>query len=432
MSALVRVGYVVHTYPALSHAFIQREVIGLRRAGIEVRTMSVHRAAEENVLSDADREEGARTASILPTSPLRLIAAHVRALRYPVAYAKTLTFAIRNAPPGIRARIWQLFYFAESICVWAWARRHSVDQLHAHLANVATDDVWLASVFDRLTGRNPNWRWSFTMHGPTEFFAVERFNLARKVAAADGVICISDFCRSQLMLLCPPADWEKLSVVHCGADLDRYRYRTPGGGELLRILCVGRLVPRKGQTVLIEAVGRLAAADIPVSLTLVGSGPALGDLQALAERRGVADRVSFAGPRSQDELPGLLREHDAFALPSFAEGLPVVLMEAMASGLPVVATSIAGVPELVGDGVSGLLVPPGRADALSEALRRLAQDSELRARLAEAGRRVVESSFDSARSADAIAGLFSAMQARPPSAGRLSSGAAEQNLLHDL
>jgi colanic acid/amylovoran biosynthesis glycosyltransferase len=428
----MRVGYVIHTYPAVSHAFIQREVLGLRQAGIEVHTLSVHRAEGEHVLSEADRAEAASTATIFPVSVPRLAAAHLRALRHPSAYWRTLRYALRNVPPGWRARIWQVFYFAEAICVWAWARRHSVEHLHAHLANVATDDVWLASVFDRLVDPGGSWRWSFTMHGPTEFYAIEQFNLARKVAAADLVVCISDFCRSQLMLLSPPADWDKLVVVHCGADLDRYRYRSrsPQGApeEALAVLCVGRLVPRKGQAVLLEALTQLGPG---VTVTFLGSGPAGADLDEMAERLGVADRVIFAGARGQDDIPLLLDAHDVLCLPSFAEGVPVVLMEAMAAGLPVVATTIAGVPELVTDGVSGLLIPPGRADVLAGALRLLASDPDLRGRLSESGRAVVEAGFDSRKCAAELAALF---ESRPKGShiGEARTGSAEQNLLHDL
>jgi len=423
----VRVGYVVHTYPALSHAFIGREVAGLRRAGVEVRTLSIHRADDEHVLSREDREEAAATESVLPASPFRLTAAHLRAVSHPVAYFKTLRFALGRAPAGVPARLRQLFYFGEAVYVWAWARRHRVEHLHAHLANVATDDVWLASVFDRFTDRPGHWGWSFTMHGPTEFFAVERFNLAAKVAAADRVVCISDFCRSQLMLLCPPSSWDKLTVVRCGADLDRYRFRPPRpSSSRMAVLCVGRLVQRKGQAILLEALASLRGR-VDATVTLAGSGPAEDSLRQLAERLGVADSVTFAGPVGQDELPSLLARHDVFCLPSFAEGVPVVLMEAMAVGLPVVSTQIAGVPELVTDGSTGLLVSPGRADALAGALAALAADDALVQKLAAAGRLVVEQRFDSAQCAAQLAGEFD-RRPRAPS----TPGSAEQDLLHDL
>lgn len=400
------VGYVVHTYPGLSHAFVLREVLGIRKAGGRVATFSVHRAGAEDQLSEVDRGEAARTESILPIGTWRLARIHLAALgRHRSAYVRTLAFALRQRRLSFRNTLWQLFYFAEAIVLWHGARAAGVRHLHAHLTNVAADLSWLATVFGNHTG-DGTWSWSMTVHGPTEFAAVEEFNLARKVAAADRVVCISDFCRSQLMALSAPAEWPKLVVVHCGADLDRYAYREPRAAEPghLDILSVGRLVPEKGQSLLLDAVAALAAEGLDVHLTVVGNGPDAEALKAQAHRLDPGGRrVSFTGPLGQDRLPEVFAAHDVFCLPSFAEGVPVVYMEAMAVGLPVVATRIAGVPELIEDGQSGLLVPPGRADAVADALRRLALDHELRRRLAEAGRRSVEDAFDARQLAARLA-----------------------------
>lgn len=402
------VGYVVHTYPGLSHAFVLREVLGIRKAGGRVETFSVHRAGANDQLSEVDRREAARTESILPIDASRLTRIHLAALvRHPGAYVRTLAYALRQRRAGFRDSLWQLFYFAEAIVLWNGARAAGVRHLHAHLTNVAADLSWLAAVFGNHTGEG-SWSWSMTVHGPTEFAAVEEFNLARKVAAADRVICISDFCRSQLMALSAPSGWQKLVVVHCGADLERYPYRGPRATDpgRLDILSVGRLVPEKGQSLLLDAVASLAAEGLDVHLTVVGDGP---DAESLRARAGVLDpgghRFTFTGPLGQDRLPEVFAAHDVFCLPSFAEGVPVVYMEAMAVGLPVVATRIAGVPELIEDGRSGLLVAPGRADAVADALRRLAADHDLRRRLADAGRRSVEEGFDAQRLAARLAVL---------------------------
>ena len=234
------------------------------------------------------------------------------------------------------------------------------------------------------------------------------------------------------MLLCPPAEWEKLVVVHCGADLARYRYQAPsrdGADRDLAVICVGRLVPRKGQAVLLEALAQMKDG---VTVTFVGSGPAAADLDALASRLGLGDRVSFAGAKGQDEIPGLLAAHDVFCLPSFSEGVPVVLMEAMAAGLPAVSTTIAGIPELITDGITGLLVPPGRADRLAEVLGQLWADPDLVGRLSRAGRDVVERQFDAEQCAAELADVFARMVSRdgPDAAG--SSARAEKDLLHDV
>lgn len=405
-----QVGYVVHTYPSVSHTFVVREVRGVRKAGGRVETFSIHHARSGDVLSGVDREEAARTDSVLPPQPRRLLGAHVHALlRSPAAYFRTLAYGLSHSPPGLRSRVWQVFYFAEAIVVWSYARRKGIHHLHAHLGNVAADTCWLAGHYGNLAEPDAGWRWSFTMHGPTEFFAVERFNLARKVAAADLVICISDFCRSQLMGISDPVHWAKLRVVHCGVDLDRYPYRLPDT-DGLAVLCVGRLVPEKGQVLLLQAVEKLVRDGVDVRLTLVGGGPRLASLEAEAGRLGILDRVSFPGPVSQDEMPAMFASHNVFCLPSFAEGVPVALMEAMAAGLPVVTTRVAGIPELVEDGITGLLVPPGRADAVGDALRKLADDPSLAARLSRQGRQAVEASFDAEVAAQQLAVAFAHLE----------------------
>jgi colanic acid/amylovoran biosynthesis glycosyltransferase len=296
----------------------------------------------------------------------------------------------------LRSTLWQLFYFAEAILLWSAARRQDVQHLHAHLTNVAADICWLAVVFANGGEKDGVWRWSMTVHGPTEFSAVDQFNLARKVDAADLVVCISDYCRSQLMAISPPAAWQKLVVVHCGVDLARYPYRPPHvGAGPLRVLAVGRLVPEKGQALLIEAVASLVEAGLPITVTLVGGGDEAEALTAQATQLDPdAHWHRFTGPLGQDELPSVFAAHDVFCLPSFAEGVPVVFMEAMSTGLPVVATRIAGIPELVEDGHTGILVPPGRADVIADALRALAESPDLVADLSTNGRRQVELGFD--------------------------------------
>ena len=406
-----RVAYVVHSYPSISHTFVLREVLGVRAAGARVETFSIHRSPEEQLLSQVDRREAARTEAILPVTAWRLVATHLAALlRSPRAYVSTLAYALAQSPPGARARLWQVFYFAEAILLWDRCRRRDVSQLHAHLANVAADVAWLASHFGNAiggTGRpgrssrrdgtpaEQTWRWSFTMHGPTEFGAVERFNLRRKVAAADRIVCISDHCRSQLMALSDPGHWKKMDVVHCGVDLDRYTFHSRGrDGQALHIVSVGRLVPEKGHGVLLRAMARLRSDGVDATLTLVGAGPELSRLTGLARQLRLDGSVVFAGALGQDELPALLARADVFALASFSEGLPVVLMEAMASGVPVVATAIAGIPELIENERNGLLVAPGREDQLADAIRTIATHPALADQLAKEARATVEAQFD--------------------------------------
>jgi glycosyltransferase involved in cell wall biosynthesis len=378
----MRIGYLVGTYPAVSHTFIAREVEGLRGEGFEVDTFSLHRPDE--LLTDHDRRLAAETRYVQPPSTPALAAAHLRALvRHPVRWVRTLALALRMSPGGVRANLWHLFYFGEAILVWSWCREAGVRHLHAHFANAATMVVLLAARFGELT-------WSFTMHGPTEFDDVTRFRVPEKVRSAAFVACISDYARSQLMKLVEEPHWDKLRIVHCGVDPASFvPVRRTDRGAALRVLCVGRLVADKGQELLLRAIAQLRVGGTDVRLDLVGDGAQRATLEELAAGLGVAGAVAFRGSVGQDRIRELYAEADVFCLPSFAEGVPVVLMEAMATELPVVTTRITGVPELVADGETGLLVAPGRVDALVAALGRLAADPGLRAQLGHAGREKV-------------------------------------------
>lgn len=421
-----RVAYVVHSYPSISHTFVLREVLGVRAAGGTVETFSIHRAPDDQLLSGADRSEAARTEAILPVSAWRLLTTHLAAaLKWPRPYVSTVAYALSQSPPGARAKLWQVFYFAEAILLWDRCRRRRLSQLHAHLANVAADVAWLASRFGNEVGRTGrsghrrasngrpgelSWRWSFTMHGPTEFAAVDRFNLRRKVSAADRIICISEHCRSQLMALSDPGHWNKMDVVHCGVDLDRYSFRCRSrDGQPLHVVTVGRLVPEKGHGILLRAIARLRGYGVDATLTLVGAGPELGRLTGLARQLRLESSVVFAGAVGQDELPGLLRSADVFALASFSEGLPVVLMEAMASGVPVVATAIAGIPELIENERNGLLVAPGREDQMADAIRTIAENPGLAECLAKQARATVEAQFDARDCSEQVYSVLSKM-----------------------
>ncbi len=393
----MRIAYVCSRYPAVSHTFIQREVAALRGFGLDVDTVAIRRAAADEALSRADKAEAEATYAILPVRPWHLARAHANALRYPGAYRATLNTAFRLAPRGLRGRLWQLFYFAEAVVLWDRARRRGVEHLHAHFANVGSDVALLAATLGREAGRGPR-TWSMTMHGSTEFYDVSAFRLPEKVRDARFVACVSDFTRSQLMLHTEEEHWPKLALVRCGVDPQAFgAVARDGASGALRVLVVGRLVSGKGYSLLLEALADVVARGRDVTLEIVGEGPAGEALRARARALGVAERVQWLGAVGQDEIRRHYEEADAFCLPSFAEGVPVVLMEAMAMQLPVVATRIAGIPELIDDGVSGLLVAPARAGELADALDQLAASPELRGQLGRAGREAVMAGYDAER-----------------------------------
>jgi hypothetical protein len=218
----LRLAYLVSRYPTVSHTFIEREVLGLRRLGTEVETFSVRRPEAREVLSDEARAEHARTTSLVPARPLRLLVAHLSALlRAPGAYAGTLRASLALANGGLRDRMWRVAYFGEAVLLWHLLHRRGLRHLHVHFANNAADVAMLTVAYGNAAG-DGDWSWSFTMHGPTEFADVTRFRLAEKVRAAAFVVCISDYARSQLMALVEHDHWEKLHIVTCGVDLARF------------------------------------------------------------------------------------------------------------------------------------------------------------------------------------------------------------------
>jgi colanic acid/amylovoran biosynthesis glycosyltransferase len=400
----MHVAYLCSRYPDVSHTFIQREIVALRKLGLDISTFSVRRARPHQVLSRLDREELERTYALLPPRPLDHLRAHHAALgRSPGAWLRTLWRSLRLTPGGARGLLWRVFYFAEAVVLHDRCRRLGVHHVHAHFANVGADVAQLAA---ELGGEG--WSWSFTMHGSSEFYEVRAHRLPEKVRDALFVACVSDYTRSQLMMWVGAEHWPKLRRVRCAVDTDLFRPppKREAGNRPLRVLCVSRLVLGKGLTLLLEA---LASEELDAELVLVGDGPERGAIEECARRLGLDGRVELTGAVGQDEIRSHYAEADVFCLPSFAEGVPVVLMDAMASGLPVVVTRITGIPELVDDGESGILVRPARADDLADALVRLAGSPELRRSMGEAGRRRVAADYDLERTSREMRGLFEEM-----------------------
>lgn len=391
-----RLAYLVSEYPALSHAFIETEVAALRDLGAEVHTFSIRPGDPAQLMTDRARREARDTTVLLRNAPrtaLRALAALLG--RSPGAVSTGLTLALRSGPPTPRARTWQVFYLVEAVILWWRMTQLSLRHVHVHFANNGADVARLTVAVGRaVDGPAAGWGWSLAMHGPTEFENQTGFDLAAKVASAESVACISDFCRSQVMRLLPPQDWAQVGLVRMAVDTTRFRpaqnRAVKATGAPLRVLTVGRLVPEKGAPLLVDALSQLISSGTPATLTVVGAGPLHELLAAEAHARGLADVVHLVGPVGQEQLPQLYQDADVFCLPSFAEGLPVVLMEAMASGLPVVTTAIAGIPELVVDHRTGLLLPPGRADLIADALSELAANPALTRDMGERARSAVQ------------------------------------------
>lgn len=296
--------------------------------------------------------------------------------------------------------------------VGQWMKANGQTHLHVHLASQA------ASV-GLFTRRVFGVGYSLTVHGPDEFYDARGQYLMEKIAAADFIVGISSYTCSQLMKLSPYAHWKKFVVARLGVDPMLFSALPQlASHDVFEILCVGRLTPAKGQHLLIDAVDRLAQQRRLVRLRLVGDGPDYTSLRACADRLASPESVVFEGAVNQDRIRSIYAMANVFCLPSFAEGLPVVLMEAMSMQIPCVSTAIAGIPELIRNQIDGLLVPASDLEALVQELARLMDDGELRDRLARSGRARILEHCDLTRNVETLARIFAE---RIPAQGRASS-----------
>ena len=399
MQTKPRLAYLTALYPAVSHTFIEREIAGLRELGFDVSTCSIRRPGPEHLTGNEERAAATTTFYVVASARSAgfLARAVLLALRRPVRTISAARLAQRIAPPGVAGALRQLFFLAEAVLLARHLRDRRIDHLHNHFADPSANVALLAA---HLAGIP----FSYTLHGPAELYEPEKWHLREKTARARFVATISHFARSQAMYFSDPAHWEKIRIIHCGVHPERYAVQrtTPSPG--LRLLFVGRLAPIKGVRVLMDAFEAASQVRDDVRLTIVGDGVDRAHLEARAAN--LAGRVRFAGYLGQSGVARAMAEADALILPSFAEGLPVVLMEAMASGLPVIATQVGGVNELVEDGVSGFLVPASDAPALTRRILDLASDPGARISMGTMGRARVAAEFDARQEAARVATLF--------------------------
>lgn len=405
MKSLPRIAYMTGQYPQVSLTFIQREIEALRDLGAEVLTCAARRTPPEQHPGDAEKDAARSTFYILEQmkNPIRLLAAQRYVITNPGRYFRALKLAWAMRSAGLKATAYQVIYFLEATLLARYLEEQDVEHIHNHFTFGSATVTALAS---ELTGIP----YSFTLHGPADLLRPYYWDLARKTAHARFVATISHYARSQLMFFSDPTDWDKLHIIHCGVMPEKYAVTgtealPPRRDAEVRLLFVGRLAPVKGLRVLFQALAEVLP-DVPdLHVVLVGDGP---DRQRLEEAaKPLGDAVTFTGFLSQQEVAVALQSADFLVLPSFAEGVPVVLMEALASARPVIATQVAGVGELIEDGKTGFLVPPGDATRLAERIRALASDPELRARMGAAGPSVVQGDFDIRIEAARLARLFS-------------------------
>jgi len=400
---LARWGYVVSQYPATNHTFILREIRTLRRLGFNIDVVSIRSPDRPlDTLSQDEAEEAALTYSVLANGWLRILGINLATLlKRPIGYLRGLLYALQLMEWDLRRVLPFAAYFAEAVVAGSYLMSRGVRHAHTHFASTVT--LLMARVFPI--------GFSATFHGPDEFNDVVGFHMAAKVEKARWISTISHFAASQTMKASLPVYWNKIHPLPLGVDPGAFAPRhaavkTPTPGTF-NVLCVGRLASAKAQHILIEAIGRIVALGRSgIKLTLVGAGPERASLEETVARRNLMPYVDFAGACNHDRVIEFYAQTDVFAMASFAEGIPVVLMEAMAMEIPCVATWITGIPELIRGEVDGLLVPPADPDALAAAILRLMDDPALGARLGKSARQKVLAEYNLSRNTERLAEVF--------------------------
>ncbi|MEO7495948.1 MAG: glycosyltransferase family 4 protein [Massilia sp.] len=403
----IRVGYLVNEYPKVSHTFIRREMLELEAQGFLVHRYALR--GFDGMLADAaDLHERDRTAYLLRNGMRGLALDALRALLdRPLLVLGALRMALRMARRADRSLSYHLVYLAEACRLSAWMRRDRVQHLHAHFGTNPAEVAMLAAHIGQLP-------FSFTVHGPEEFDKPAALHLADKIRAAAFVVAISSFGRSQLFRVVEHAQWHKIKVVHCALEPAFHAGAGVPPPQVPRLVCVGRLCEQKGQLLLLDAVAMLVARGIVIDLVLAGDGEMRASIEARIRQLHLGDMVSITGWIDSGQVREIILGARALVLPSFAEGLPVVLMEAMALGRPVLTTWVAGIPELVRHGLDGWLFPAGDVDALAGALQAVlaATPGDLELMGKQARRRVLQRHAITPQVAKLAACIVSAQQQR--------------------
>ncbi len=410
----MKIAYLTSQYPAVSHTFIMREVHALRDLGFNIGTFSVRRASAQDCLDQATQDELDKTKWLLPIR----IAAFARAcgwatLTRPWLTARTLAWAVLSPGSKHGGRLKWLAYFLEAVQLARWLERDGFDHLHCHFGNAGSSAGMLAASIAGIP-------FSITCHG-SELRDIDKHRLLEKVDAAAFLACVTHFGKVQLMMACPPTQWRKLEIIRCGAPpCDAAQQDSANDtAKAQNILCVGRLSREKGHVILLEALASLHDRGVAFTCTLVGNGPLRSEVEQHIDRLKLTNSVTLTGALAPDEVAKHYAIASVVVLASFSEGAPVVLMEAMAHGRPVVATNVGGVSELVEHGRTGTLVAPGNAAALAQAIKNVFDHPDVARTKTDAAKRHVAETFNVEESAKRMGTLFQQAQAPQPAADAL-------------
>ncbi|BET27254.1 glycosyltransferase involved in cell wall biosynthesis [Limnobacter thiooxidans] len=353
-----KIVYLVNQYPKVSHTFIRREILALETLGLNVMRLSV-RGWENELPDPVDEQERQKTRYLLRQGVGSLLWSGMKVfMQRPATFLNTLFVALRMGVRADRAWPFHLIYLLEACKALEWLQQDNIEHVHAHFGGNSTEVAMLI----RLLGGPP---YSFTVHGPEEFDKPEFIHLGAKVKHSAFTVAITSYCRSQIFRWIPYSQWHKVQVVRCGIDAPFHENLPDTFPAEPRMVCIGRLCEQKGQLILLEAALKLKLKKISFSLVLAGDGEMRPEIERQIDAMGLRKHVQVTGWISSAQVREEILKSRAMVLPSFGEGLPVVIMEAMALRRPVISTYIAGIPELVQAGQNGFLCPAGDVDALA-------------------------------------------------------------------
>ena len=353
-----RIAYLINQYPLVSHTFIRREIHALENQGLDILRIALQ-GWDADLVDDEDKKERLLTRYVLRQGAFAMLWSVLRLLlTMPRRFLSALVLAIRMRRDSVRSLPYHLVYLAEACLILPWLKSFGAVHLHAHFGNNSAEVAMLVNAL----GGPP---YSFTLHGQNELLFG---GTDEKVHRAAFVVAISSYGRSQLYRKVEHAHWPKIKVIHCGLDTAFLNTAPVLPAASPRLVCVGRLCEAKGQLLLIEATHRLAQAGIFLELVLAGDGEMRKELEELIERYELNAQIRITGWIHGSQVREEILAARGLVLPSFSEGLPVVIMEAMALRRPVLSTYVAGIPELVTPGVTGWLFPAGSIDDLTESM----------------------------------------------------------------
>lgn len=398
----VELAYLCSQYPAVSHTFINREIEQLQANGIKVHPFTMRRGSILEGATDFEKSQFKDTWVIHDRNKISILFDLIIAfLKQPVGFVFGLFFAIALQKGRIKESLWAIFHFIEAAVMALEMKRRNVSHVHVHFANSETAIAMYAHKAFGIT-------YSFTLHGPDCLYNLDLGHFATKVAHARFIVTISHFATGQVVRVAGVEFMEKMGIVRCGVDPERYTPEVRVGRvrDKFTIVCTGRLTPTKGQALLLRAAATLAQEGRDFVCYLIGSGDEFDAHQAKITELGIGDKVKLTGALPQDGVREHLAQADLFVLPSFAEGVPVVLMEAMSMEIPCISTRVGGIAELIDHEVNGWLNHSGDLGGLTDTLREAMDNSE---RLPEMGRKArakIQECFDVRKSGARLADIF--------------------------